>query len=198
LMDRDRHDVPIVYYGRPDTIEYADQFILACEYYNMAWASPEMNSIGQSVLDAFKRADYPYIYCREKREDEVVREDSKKLGWKTTIATRKPMIADLVQVAKDNEIMVYDIRVIEEMRTFIWNSQGKPGANKGQHDDCVIMLAGLIQLHQRCPFNDDLSLLDEKPAKKASFAVAGQSGDDDDEMDGDNDDLTYSDMDEFE
>lgn len=180
FMDRNQHDVPMVYYGRPDTIEFGDQFILACKYYNYAWASPEMNSIGMSILDAMKRADYPYIYSREKKEEEVQREDSAKLGWKTTPLTRKPMIADLQEIVKAGGLVVYDSRVIGEMRVFVWNKQGKAVAEVGEHDDCVIMLAGLLQLHQRCPWNDDLSLADEPGPKMANVAIAGQVDTEDD------------------
>ena len=56
---------------------------MACKYFNYAWASPEMNSIGMSVLDAMKRAEYQYIYQREHKEETIQREDSKKYGWKT-------------------------------------------------------------------------------------------------------------------
>lgn len=195
FMDRNRHDVPVVYYGRPDTIEFGDQFILACKYYNYAWASPEMNSIGMSILDAFKRADYPYIYAREKKEEEVQREDSKKYGWKTTPLTRKPMIADLQLVVTDNGLVIYDSRIIGEMRVFVWNKQGKAVAEVGEHDDCVIMLAGLLQLHQRCPYNDDLSIADEPGPKVANLAIAGQVETEDDLDDEDEDDLMYSEED---
>ena len=34
-------------------------------------------------------------------------------------------------------------------------------------------MAGLLQLHQRCPYNED-SWADEKPAKGEQMAVAGQ------------------------
>ncbi len=173
-MDRNINDVPIVYYGRPDTIEFGDQFIMACEFYNYAWASPEMNSIGQSVLDAMKRANYPFIYQREYKEEEIVREDSKKYGWKTTTLTRKPMIADLQKVVKEGELVIYDIRVISEFRTFIWNKAGKAVADVGEHDDCPICVAGLVQLHQRCPWNDDMSLLDSSEPELKNVAVAGQ------------------------
>lgn len=192
MMDRTRHDIPIVYYGRPDTVEFGDQFWLACEYYNFAWASPEMNSIGQSILDAGKRANYQYIYQREKREEEVVREDSLKLGWKTTTLTRKAMIADLQKVVKQAEIIIYDIRVVGEMRTFVWNKQGKAEADTGEHDDCMITLAGLIQMHQRCPYNEDLSLADEPKAKPGVFAIAGQVESTEDLGDDDPDEEMYS------
>lgn len=193
MMDRNQHSVPIVYYGRPDTIEFADQFWLACEFYNFAWASPEMNSIGQSVLDAGKRANYPYIYQREHKEEEVVREDSKKYGWKTTTLTRKPMIADLQSVVKEGELTVYDKRIIDELRTFIWNKAGKAVADVGEHDDCVIFLAGLLQLHQRCPLNEnDLSIIDEPKGELKNVAVAGQTDQYDDLDDNDPYDAVYS------
>ena len=174
MFDRNYHDLPIVYYGRPNTIEFGDQFWMACEYYNYAWASPEMNSIGQSVLDAGKRANYPFIYCREKKEEEIQREDSKKYGWKTTPLTRKPMIADLQKVIKDGEITIFDIRVVDEFRTFIWNKAGKAEADSGEFDDCVIMVAGCVQLHQRCPWNDDLSIMDEPKEDHGQVAHVGE------------------------
>jgi len=197
ILDRNAFDLPATYYGRPDTIDYADQMILAAKYFNYPWASPEMNSIGQSILDAFKRADYPYIYNREHKEETIQREDSEKLGWKTTALTRKPMIADLQTVAKEHELIIYDIRFIEEMRTFVWNPQGKAQAETGEHDDCVICLAGLIQLHQRCPLNEDLSWADTTKKPERPIAVMG-AYDPDDEDDEDGLDLMYEDMAKFE
>jgi len=192
IMDRGAMDVPCVYYGRPDTIEFGDQFILACRFFNYAWASPEMNSIGQSVLDAMKRAEYPYIYQREHKQEEVVSEDSKKLGWKTTTLTIKVMVADLQEVAKNNELIVFDIRIIGEMGTYIWNKNGKAEADTGEHDDCVKMLEGLIQMHKRCPFDTDLSLLDEPKKSTAHVAVMGQVDTFDDMQDDSVEDLAYS------
>ncbi len=196
ILDRNHLEIPITYYGRPDTIEYADQMILAAKFYNYAWSSPEMNSIGQSVLDAFKRADYPFIYSREHKEETVQREDSLKLGWKTTTLTRKPMIADLQEVVKEHELSVFDIRWIDEMRVFIWDKQGKAKAETGEHDDCVITLAGLIQLHQRCALNDDLSWSDQEIKPDRPITVMGAVEIEDDEEDGLG--LLYEDMNVYE
>lgn len=202
ILDRNHFNVPATYYGRPDTIEFADQMIMAATYFNRAWASPEMNSIGQSILDAFKRADYPFIYQREYKEETVQREDSKKLGWKTTTKSRKPMIADLQKVSQEHELAIFDIRFIEEFRVFVWNSQGKPGAEIGEHDDCVITTAGLIQLHQRCPLNEDFSWDSSETKQVRPIAVMGATEEEDDQ-DPDGLDLaasedTYEDMSDFE
>jgi hypothetical protein len=196
ILDRDEFNVPMTYYGRPDTIDFAYQMILAAKFFNYAWASPEMNSIGQSILDSFKRADYPFIYQREHKEETVQREDSKLLGWKSTIKTKKPMITDLQTVTREHELQVFDIRFIEEMRAFIWNSKGKPQAETGEHDDCVITLAGLIQLHQRCPLNEDLSFDRSNIEPERPIAVMGAVDDEEDEED--ELDLLYEDMSEFE
>lgn len=196
ILDRNHFEVPATYYGRPDTIEFADQFILGCKYFNYAWASPEMNSIGQSILDAFKRADYPQIYYREHKEETDQRVDSKKLGWKTTTKTRKPMIADLQKVTQEHELTVFDIRFIEEMRVFVWNPQGKPQAETGEHDDTVITLAGLIQLHQRCPWNEDFSWAEEKEKVVRPITVMGAM--DTEDEDEDPLELLYEDMADFE
>ena len=199
ILDRNRFDLPAVYYGRPDTIEYGDQMLMAAKFFNYAWASPEMNSIGQSVLDTFKRDGYQYIYQRENKEETVQREDTDLLGWKTTTLTRKPMIADLQVVVKDCGITIYDIRVIEELRVFIWNSQGKPEARRGEHDDCTIMLAGCIQLHQRCPVDENYDWAEKKkkPLLEGTVSYMGEA-DTDDDLDGDSNELMFEDVDEYE
>jgi hypothetical protein len=187
ILDRGEYDVPMTYYGRPNTIEYADQMLYASVFFNYAWASPEMNSIGQSVLDTFKRAEYEFIYIRSRGEQTANVEDSDLLGWKTTTLTKKPMIADLQEVISEHSMRVYDIRFIDELRVFIWNPQGKPMAEKSEHDDAVITLAGLIQLHQRCPIGEDLSFADDifKPSNPvAVMGAVDKDDDDDDNLDG--------------
>ena len=122
--------------------------------------------------------------------------DSKKLGWKTTKLTRKPMMADLQKVVQEHELVIYDIRFIEEFRVFMWNPQGKPQAETGEHDDCVITVAGLVQLHQRCPLNEDLSWDREDVVPEQNIAIMGAvapKDEDEGELD-----LLYEDMSEFE
>lgn len=199
VLDRNTFEVVAVYYGRPSTIEYGDQLLMGAKLYNLAWATPEMNSIGQSVLDTFKRDEYPYIYQRETKEEEDVRVDAKQLGWRTTTKSRKPMIADLVQSVKEGELRVFDIRVLEEMRMFIENASGKPEAETGEHDDCVIMLAGLIQLHQRCPMNKEMeSEYTSNQTESFNKGLLAGGVDDFSDMNDGADDAMYEDMSEYE
>ncbi len=199
ILDRTTFEVVAVYYGRPTTIEFGDQMVMAAKLYNLAWATPEMNSIGQSVLDTFKRDEYQYIYQREHHEEQDVTEDSKLLGWKTTTKTRKPMIADLVTVVQEGELIIYDIRILDEFRVFVENASGKPEAEVGEFDDCVIMVAGLVQLHKRCPMNDQLEEEDkaEDTGDIDKSLVAGAVDDMSDLDDGEDDNM-YEDMSEYE
>ena len=198
VLDRHDFDIPMTYYGRPDTVEYGDQMVMASKFYRYAWSSPEINSIGQSVLDAYKRDGYQFIYNREHKEETEVTEDSLKLGWRTTTKTRKPMIADLQNVIIEGEFRVYDVRFIDELRKFIWNMNGKPEGMAGETDDCVITLGGAIQLHQRCPIQENFDWADETTElerHEKEYAIAGGR---DYEEDDDSEDLLYEDMDKFE
>lgn len=188
VLDRMDFDLPMVYYGRPDTIEFADQMVMAAKFWNYAWSSPEMNSIGQSALDAFKRADYQYIYNREHKAETDNEIDSMNLGWKTTTKTRKPMIADLGTAINEGEIRIYDQRVVDELRVFVYGKDGKPQAEVGEFDDCTMTLAGVIQLHKRCPFRvETYDHFNDSPTAKnmnvISAAGAVDDGDDDDDDD---------------
>jgi hypothetical protein len=198
VLDRISFDTPMVYYGRPETIEYGDQMVMCSEFFNYAWSSPEVNSIGQSVLDTYKRADYQYIFNREHKEETEVTEASKKLGWKTTTKTRKPMIADMQKVVNEGELIIYDVRIIDEMRLFIWNMQGKPEGQAGENDDCVIAISGAVQLHQRCPHQEDFSWADEEPEVDRDINLTAVVGATDYDEDDDPDEIMYEDMDEFE
>lgn len=163
VLERDNLVLVATYYGRPGTIEFGDQMLYASIFYNYAWSSPEINSIGQSVLDTYKRASYSKIFSRKHHEEQLVTEDSSMLGWKTTTKTRKPMIADLDQVLREGELIVHDIRFVDELRKFVYGPDGKPQADNNYHDDCVFALAGCIQLHKLCPMGGtDFSLWQDR------------------------------------
>jgi hypothetical protein len=201
VLDRNAFNVPATYYGRPDTIVYGDQMLMAAKFYNYAWASPEMNSIGQSVLDTFKRDEYEYIYYRETKEETDSVEDSKKLGWKTTTATRKPMFVDLEEETRKGDLVVFDIRFIDEMRVCIKNAVGKWEARKGEHDDCIIALGGALQLHKRCPVDDNHEWANKETPGivQGKLMIANTYDDEDDLDDGDDDNESmFEDMSEYE
>jgi len=153
ILDRNTYEIVATFHGRCDTIPFGEQMVKAATFYNWAWASPEVNSCGLAVLNEFKRANYPKIYSRQGKDEELVEEDTSKLGYKTTVLNRKPGIETVKQVLKDNDITIYDKAIIDELRVFV-NKNGRPEAESGYHDDFVMMLVGLIQLHLHCPIGD--------------------------------------------
>jgi hypothetical protein len=151
ILDRNTGSVVATYHSQQDTIPYAQQLILAARHYNEAWASPEVNSVGLAVLNEFKRAQYPRIFSRQTGEETFSPEDTDKLGLKIGPMNRKPYLEALRTVIKTHGIHVYDEDVVAELRAFV-NRNGKWQAERGANDDFVMMLLGLVQLHQQCPF----------------------------------------------
>jgi hypothetical protein len=72
----------------------------------------------------------------------------RKLGWDTNSATRPKMLADLKEAIDNQLLTIYDKPTISEMYSFIINSNGKPVAETGSHDDLVMSHAIAWQLAQ--------------------------------------------------
>lgn len=153
ILDRQTYEIVATFHGQCDTIEYGEQMVRGAQFYNWAWSSPEVNSCGLAVLNEFKRVDYPHIYQRQRKAEELVEEEAVQLGYKTTTLNRKPGIETLKKVLKEMQIIIYDKFIIDQLRVFI-NKNGRPEAEAGYHDDFVMMLVGLIQLHLQCPYGD--------------------------------------------
>ena len=97
-------------------------------------------------------------------------------------------------------LRIYDKRVIDELRDFVWDAHGKPCAETGRHDDCVMALGGAIQLHQRCPYNEDTyEFLNEREQEDniKTVSVMGSYDIDPDDEDDETDNM-YDDMSEFD
>ena len=67
-------------------------------------------------------------------------ERTDKLGFNTDVASRPILVGGLKEIIDINGIAIYDQETIDELSIFIENSQGKPEAAKGGHDDTVMSL----------------------------------------------------------
>ncbi len=96
---------------------------------------PEVNGPGLAFLEQIKDLR---IYLRTVFDHQTKR-DTKKLGWRTTSASKPVLISDFK--SKINDIKIYDQNTIEEFKTFVWSDEARmqgAGAQKGYHDDDVI------------------------------------------------------------
>ena len=188
VLDRNTGEVVATFHGQCDTIPYGEQLVRAARFFNMAYASPEVNSAGLAVLNEFKRANYPNIYQRQVKEEEYAKQDSPKLGVRITTLNRKPGIETVKQAVLDGSLTIYDQELIDELRMFV-NKNGKPQAATGYHDDGVMMLVGLLILHQECPMGtSDLDQIifqakSSEPTGPIEMSMGGFGAPDDEDED---------------
>lgn len=78
-------------------------------------------------------------------------EETVKLGWSTTSASRPIMLSMLKEAIDNRVIRIYDAPTISEMFAFIvsqTSSSWKAQAEQGAHDDLIMALAIAWQLYQ--------------------------------------------------
>ena len=108
-----------------------------------------------------ERLKYPKQYVRE-IEDSFTNKVQKSFGFKTTSTTRPVILADLVQVVRDNPELVNDADTLDEMLTFVRNTKGRPEAQQGSHDDLIIGLAIAHYIRSQQKYNVAV----DKPAEQ--------------------------------
>ncbi len=96
---------------------------------------------GQVPVSVLKWRNYPRIYARPVAEDELNRDQSERLGWHTTEATRPLVLDSLKKVIRNAELECYDDDLYSECATFAYNEKGKPEAMQGCWDDRVMSAA---------------------------------------------------------
>lgn len=124
--------------------------------YNEAVLGVEINNIGHSVMNVLLNyAVYPNLYYHDNYNAEVGENESKP-GWPTTTITRPIMVAEMIIIVRDGLCRISDIELINEMKTFVKNKNGKPqaqgkGKADGAHDDRVMAWGIAQQMRLRRP-----------------------------------------------
>ena len=117
---------------------YSNQMYCLGKYYNDALLSVEANYSTYPVkrLEMLK---YRKQYVRE-REDTYTHKIVQSFGYKTTKLTRPVLIAGLVEIVRETPELIVDKETLLEMLTFVRNEKGRPEAQNGAHDDCIMAL----------------------------------------------------------
>jgi phage terminase large subunit len=128
-----------VLHARLEEGDYARQMYCLGVYYNDALIGPETNF---STYPVKKLAEwsYPNLYNRQ-QEDSITNEYENRYGFRTDKLTRPIIIANLVEIINEHPELLNDITTLEEMLTFVRNEKGRPEAEDGCHDDCVMAMA---------------------------------------------------------
>lgn len=117
--------------------EYNDALLIV-ERENVGWA------VLQQIIDRdycnifYSSADLKYVETSRQLKNKYYSEDKKLLpGFSTTMATRPLIISKLEAYFREKIITVRSIRLINELKTFIWH-HGKAQAAENYNDDLVM------------------------------------------------------------
>lgn len=125
--------------GQMDEDLFAKQLYCLGMYYNQALVSIEANFSSYPIRE-LERLRYPRQYVRQV-EDSFTHRVRQSYGFKTSSVTRPLVIAGLVEVVREHPEWLNDRDTLNEMLAFVRNENGRPEAQQGAHDDCVMALA---------------------------------------------------------
>lgn len=81
----------------------------------------------------------PRALMSSRKENEVIDTESKIPGFNVS-GSRLQLISNLEERVRKNEIKIRSKRIIIEMRTFIYKTNGRPDHADGKNDDCLMSL----------------------------------------------------------
>lgn len=154
VIDNTSGQLVAVMHQKFDEDIYAEQVYCLGMYYNKALVGLEVN-YSTHPTRRLQEMRYPKLYVREGFDD-YEHSTQKKFGFATTAITRPVIIAQLVEVMRDNPGCVEDYDTLGEMLVFCRNERGRPEALPGEHDDMVMSLAITYGIRNQQRFTADI------------------------------------------
>ena len=130
-----------------DMDQYARQMYCLGKYYGDALIGIEANFDTYPIKE-LQRLGYRQQYVRES-VDSYTNRHEKKYGFKTTKATRSPIISRLKEIVRDSCELINDRETLEELLTIVVNADGRTEAAVGYHDDMMMALAIAYQIREQ-------------------------------------------------
>ncbi len=150
IFCRNSGDFVAEWHGQGSQRELGYQCLNAAKFYNDAWIAPEL-PCGMVTLDVLKESGYDRIYIRQKGDEQITELDTDNLGWRTTMLTRPKMIEDFRVAVGEGSMKIHSTILLDEMRSFVYDKEGRPRHLPGQHDDLLFAAMIALQLHLRIP-----------------------------------------------
>lgn len=160
FISKSKLDVPLVYHSKVIATEMTPLLHLELErIYDETGVkpvvAPETNAGGTFEIERLAKLNRngKYIIYQQKKHVGTTEsvENTIKLGWTTSSATRPTMLSMLKEAIDNRLIRIYDKPTINEMFAFIvsqTSSSWKAQAEQGAHDDLIMALAIAWQLYQ--------------------------------------------------
>jgi hypothetical protein len=133
------------------TREFGDILVTLATEYNDALLVVERENIGWAVLQQIIDRQYKNTFYSNTNDPKIAdvyhnvsnryhRDESKLLpGFSTTIKTRPLLVSKIEEYFREKLIIIHSIRLINELKTFIWEN-GKAQAAQNYNDDLVLAL----------------------------------------------------------
>jgi len=133
------------------TTEFGDAMVTLATEYNDALLVIERENIGWAVLQQVINRQYKNTFYSNTNDPKIAdvyhhvsnrfNHDEAKLlpGFSTTIKTRPLLVSKIEEYFRERLIAVRSIRIINELKTFIWKD-GKAQAAENYNDDLVMAL----------------------------------------------------------
>lgn len=102
------------FHGLLDPDHFGEVLVELGQFYNNALLVPEINNMGHTTLTAIKKRSYIHVYMR-KVFDEILDEETEKMGWRTTSSNKLSVISKLISAYRDAELRILDINLLREM-----------------------------------------------------------------------------------
>jgi len=142
------------YQGHIDTRSFAKLLASIGITYNMALIIVEREGIGwdtvQELIDInygnlfYSSSDLQFVDVLHHYSNKLNRDEKKlKPGFGTTEKTRGLLISKIERYFTEKSLIIYSIRLLNELETFIWKN-GKAQAQPGRNDDLVMSLGILL------------------------------------------------------
>jgi hypothetical protein len=145
VLDTTVDEVVAEFQGKIPPEELANLMMDVGFRYNKALLCPELNSFGLLAANVLKKAGYPNLYYEKIGKNMYTSYTSQDIegeipGFTTGPKNRDEMLAKLETVLRTKRLKIYSIRLVNELKTFIWKNN-RAQAMKGYNDDLVIALA---------------------------------------------------------
>ena len=160
FLSKTNLDLPLIYHSKAMATEMTPILHLELErIYDQTGVkpvvAPETNNGGSFEIErlATLNRNSKYVIYQQKKNVGTTdsTENSVKLGWTTSSATRPTMLQMLKEAIDNRLLTIWDKPLVNEMFAFIisqTSSSWKAQAEQGAHDDLIMALAIAWQLYQ--------------------------------------------------
>jgi len=137
IFDRETGDEVASWRGHLAPDRFGEALSKWGRLYNNALMVVEINNHGISTVTALRNLQYPQMYFRPTKFDQMGTDYSDRIGWKTTKVTRPLMIDDFREALEDGSLKIHSLATVDELLTFIFDSGGNMISQRAFHDDCI-------------------------------------------------------------